>query len=210
MKIKLKSKNGFTLIEVMLSLFITAIVIAILSIVFNTGLRAFRQGRDILDITKRAQLAMGVITRELSNAMVFQNAPLQGAWSEDKGYSIYFMAPVDNTSNYELCEVGYYLNTAGQLIKYFLTKTSNSFSFPNSVVYNPAIGGTDTLCDNVIAFELHYFNGTTWSSTWTTADKLPQLVEVKLEIQGKYPTNAPAQKEEFVTRVCLPNSTNNP
>jgi len=196
-------KTGFTLIEAMLALFITAIIVTILSIVFNTGLRAFRQGRDILDITKRAQLVVTKMTSELSGAMVLTNVPLQGNVN-----SIYFVAPLENSSNYELCEVGYYLNNQ-KLMRYFLTKGSGSFQLPNSVVYNnPTVGGAiDTFCDGVSGLEFHYYNGANWSNTWNNANQLPQLIEIKVTMQSK---NTPAKAEEFVTRVYLPNSLSNP
>jgi hypothetical protein len=203
-------KMGFTLIEVMLSLFITAIIIAVLSIVFNTGLRSFRQGRDLIDITKKAQFVMTKISSELSGAIAFSNPniSLQGNLN-----SVFFVAPIDNSSNYELCEVGYSYDAAQKrIMRYLLTKNSGSFNLPDSVAYNTGIGGSNsTFCEGVTAFEFHYFDGTSWSSTWASANQLPQLIEIKIEIQGAYPKNSPtpSQKEEFVTRVFLPNSSNN-
>lgn len=96
-------KSSFTLLEVLLALFITAILTTILSVVFNTALRSFRQGRDLLEITRKAQLILGQMTRELSGAMVQSNViPFVG-----NSNAVFFMAPLPNSSNLDLCEVGY-------------------------------------------------------------------------------------------------------
>jgi type II secretory pathway component PulJ len=208
------SLTGFTLIEAMLALFITAIIVTMLSIVFNTGLRAFRQGRDILDITKRAQLVMTKMTSELSGAMVLPNVILDGKENE-----IFFMAPLENSSNYELCEVGYLLNGT-VLQRHFVTKgppenPTASFEYDpkTSQAPNYATGNRNDLCpgvmnsNNIVGLQFHYYNGTGWVTSWNTAGQLPQLVEIKLILQSK---NNPAKTEEFVTRVYLPNSSSNP
>lgn len=200
---------GFTIIEVMLALFITAILVTILSIVFNTGLRAYRQGKDLLEIARKAQLVMGTITSELSGAII----PTANVTFTNVGMSnaVFFMAPVDNSSALDLCEIGYYRDSStNTLRRYFVTANSSAYEYPSSVSYDPSNSSlSDTFCEGVINFELDYYDGTNWSGTWSNTSQLPQMVEIKLEIQGEYPKNAPVQKKEFITRVYLPNSTNN-
>lgn len=197
---------GFTLIETLLALFITAIIVTILSIVFNTGLRSYRQGRDLLDITKKAQFFFSRITAEISGAIVNNRITFRG----ERG-AVYFMSPVENSSALELCEIGYLLDGT-TLKRHFVTKASrNYFEYPEGdVVYNTGTGTVNTFCTNVAAFELQYYNGSGWNSQWSETSSLPEMVEIKIEFQGEYPKNNPSQKRVFVTRVYLPNSTNNP
>lgn len=193
--------RGFTLIEVLLALFITAILITILSIVFNTGLRSYRQGKDLLEITRKGQLVLGQMTRELVGAMVQENyIPFEGNNS-----SIFFMAPAENSSELDLCEIGYLVETE-KLKRHFLTYGASGFEYPNAVDYNELY--KQPFCDKVTGFKLRYREGANWSDSWNSSAELPELVEIGVTIQGKY--GNPLQEKTFTTWIYLPNSTNNP
>lgn len=203
-------QNSFTLIEVLLALFITAILTTILAVVFNTGLRAYRQGKDLIEITRKAQLIIGQMTRELSGAMVQSVGTTTYIPFVGNQNSVYFMAPVDNDSDVDLCEIGY--NLVSPILKrHFLTVKSSDYEYPEDKV---DYGENEvTFCENVTAFDLRYHDGSRWDTAWasTDANKLPTMVEVSVTIQGEYPKNAPRkQSKTFTTWIYLPNSTNNP
>lgn len=202
-------RSAFTLIEVLLSLFITAILITILAVVFNTGLRAYRQGKDLIEITRKGQIILGQMTKELSASMIGPNITFVGAAN-----SVYFMAPADNNSNLDLCELGYSVdNNTHELNRHYVTYGAQGFEYPANVVYST--GNNFTLCDRVTVFNLRYYDPNStpnWGSTWSDAahiSKLPTMVEVSVTIQGRYPASAPAQTKIFTTWIYLPNSTNN-
>lgn len=200
------NRKSFTLIEVLLALFITAILITILSVVFNTGLRSYRQGKDLLEITRKGQLILGQITRDLSGAMVQENyISFIG-----NNNSIYFMAPVENSSEkgVDLCEIGYNF-TQDELKRHFITADADNYQYPSEVVYSNEY--ESTFCEKVRAFNLKYHNGDNWDedSPWGERYELPEMVEITVEIYGKYPTGNP-QSKVFTTWVYLPYSTNNP
>lgn len=196
------NRKGFTLIEVLLALFITAILVATLSIVFNTGLRSYRQGKDLLEITRKGQIVLGQMTKELVGAMVQQGyVPFKG-----NPNSVFFMAPVENSSKLDLCEIGYLVENE-ELKRHILTYGKDGFEYPNSVDYNEVYG--QAFCDKVKEFKLQYRGVTSgWGSSWTNQYELPAMVEVSITIQGKY--GNPLQKKAFTTWIYLPNSTNNP
>lgn len=202
--------KGFTLIEVLLALFITAILTTILSVVFNTGLRSYRQGKDLLEITRKAQLILGQMSRELVGAMVGPYITFRG-----ESNAIYFMAPVENSSKLDLCEIGYLLNkNEKKLIRHFVTYAQNSspFEYPDNPVDYDTYGerGRMIFCEGVTGFDLKYNGGGGWGDNpWGESDKLPEMVEVSVVIQGQYPKDKP-QERTFTTWVYLPNSTNNP
>lgn len=200
-----RNNSCFTLIEVLLALFITAILITILSVVFNTGLRSYRQGKDLLEITRKAQLILGQMTKELSGVMVQDGyIPFEG-----ENDSIYFMAPVENSSKLDLCEIGYTIDKNENTFKrHFLTYGSNGFEYPGLVDYENQ--SLQTFCKGVIAFNLRYCTGNNWSDEWNDIYTLPQLVEVAVKIQGEYPKDKPKQNRTFTTWIYLPYSTNNP
>lgn len=200
--------KGFTLIEVLLALFITAILITILSVVFNTGLRSYRQGKDLIEITRKGQIILGQMTKEVSGAMV-QDGYIS---FEGGSNSIYFMAPVDNDSEkgVDLCEIGY-RHEEDVLKRHFITADKGDYQYPVSPV--KYLGeNEEEFCKNVKSIELHYYDGkeTKWEDSWNSTKELPQMVEITIDICGGYPKNEPKQEKIFTTWIYLPNSTNNP
>lgn len=199
------NRRGFTLIEVLLALFITAILITILSVVFNTGLRSYRQGKDILEIARKGQLILGQMTRELVGAIVQKDyIPFKGTRD-----SVYFMAPIsDNSGKIDLCEIGY-LRDGDELKRYFNAISGSQSEYPYADV-DYSKGRKDTFCPDVKKFNLMYCTvDNNWVDEWDSTEELPELVEITVEISGMYPKDNP-QSRTFTTRVYLPNSTNNP
>lgn len=214
--------RGFTLIEVLLALFLTAILITILSVVFNTGLRAYRQGKDLMDITRKAQLLLGQMTRELPGAMVQISGSTTYIPFIGNGNSVYFVAPIDNNGDIDLCEVGYfYDSTVNAVRRHFLPynwesggSRNTDFEYPeNPIQYTAGQAIREIMIDRVTVFSLQYRDASGWISNppgiWTATSQLPELVEVSVTIRGEYPQNPPAQTKTFTTWIYLPNSTNN-
>lgn len=193
-------EKGFTLIEVLLALFITAIIITVLSFVFNAGLRSYRQGRDLLEMTRKAQLILGQMTRDLTGAMVRQNY-FSFVGNES---SIYFVSPIaDAEAGIDLCMVGYRLDSGGRLMRYHEAIGDVEVNYDNLSLR--------LFCENVESYNLRYRPvGGGWSGgAWGEQYILPEMVEASVTIEGEYPKDDP-QDKTFTTWIYLPNSTNNP
>ena len=208
-----RRKTGFTLVEVLLALFITAIIISMLSVVLAVTLRSYRQGKDLFNIADRAQLVMSQLTRELKGAMVQRNAgstiiPFIGAAT-----AVYFMAPVDNSTDVDLCELGYIFNTTDNTItRHYVTSTAADYDYPDSVVDYTANSGRRTFSSNITDLGFRYFDEDGWQSPWPAAkeDELPHIVEINLTVRGQYQRGTnPQQEKSFSTWVYLPNYQNN-
>lgn len=198
-----KDKAGFTLVETLLALSITAIIIVMLSVVFNTGLRSYRQGKDLIDITKKAQFVIGTMTREMSGVLVSGNVISFEATDNGNSDSVYFMAPVNNSSPLDLCEIGYsHDNSKKELRRYLRTFGSTDFEYPGKVIYPNVIAG-NIFCTNVEEFNLRYYDGNNWQNSWSSFTQLPQIVEVRLKIMGEY--GSPLNERIFTTWIYLPN-----
>lgn len=195
--------KGFTLIEVLLALFITAIIIAVLSFVFNTGLRSYRQGRDLLEIARKSQLILGQMTRDLVGAMTQQNY-ISFIGNES---SVYFVSPIadpdDPDKETDLCMVGYRLDSGDSLMRSHETIGDEKVNYDNL--------NLQPFCEKIKSFNLRYRPvGGSWSgSAWGKQYKLPEMVEASVTIEGEYPKDNP-QEKTFTTWIYLPNSTNNP
>lgn len=203
--------NGFTLIEVLLALFITAILITILSVIFNTGLRAYRQGKDLIEITRKAQFILGQMTKDIACSMVQVDRIPFEIKNNGNNDSIYFMSPVAISGDLDLCELGYFLADVNEDgIPDLRRHYSNApFEYPNAIV-NYTTGNVDTFCTDVTQLNFRYrlVNNNWAEGTWSSTTQIPEMVEIKLKIQGKY--GSPPQTKEFTTWVYVPNSTVNP
>lgn len=214
-------QSSFTLIEVLLALFITAILITILSIIFNTGLRAYRQGKDLLEITRKAQFILGQMTKEISGAMVQANFIYFEINNNGNNDSIYFMSPIENASVLDLCEIGYSLNDTNvdgvlDLRRHFITYGPTDFQYPVSKTdYTKwPQAAINVFCTNVTQLNFRYrlVNGSwppddKWTK-WTSNTQIPEMIEIQVRIQGQY--GNPPQFKDFTTWVYIPNSTVNP
>lgn len=192
----IRSRESFTIIEVLTSVFIVAILITMLSTVLNLGVKAYRQADEIMEITNRAQRFMGQISAELSGAIVSsQNPtiPFQGTQT-----SIYFMAPWENNSNIELCEIGYSL-AGNEIMKHFLTSESEmGFEYPQQNV-NYGDKNEQGIIEGVRSLTFSYIPAQDWSNSTT----LPRIVEIEVRMLDS------RQKEYiFTTRVFIPASMN--
>ena len=201
--------RAFTLVEIILSMFITALLIAILTIVFNTSLRAYRQGNDLLEITRKAQIILGQMTRELPGAMVYYDS-INGEIIPFIGNStqVTFMAPFPNSGNIDLCEIGYGWNGSA-VRRHFLTDSSGHYEYPNNVNYDYL--DWNRMSDSVTNFDLRYRdNSGTWGSSWNSSltNLPPTMISVNATIEGEY--GSPQQSKTFSTWIYLPNSTNSP
>lgn len=208
------NRKGFTLIELLLAVFLTALITGILSIAFNTGLRAYRQGKDLLDITRKGQMLLSQMTRELKSAVIGPNIIFKA-----DGDEVLFMAPIaDEDERLDICEAGYVFNSDdNEVVRHYYTywneddsiKNAN-FNYPdNEVDYDTGAGKRTVFCSRVTDFNLRYYDGTQWlaeDSVWPDENELPVMIEVEVTIEGKY--GNPNQSKTFTTWIYLPFSTN--
>lgn len=197
----MKKITGFTLIEVLTSAFIVALLVAILSFVFNMSLKAYRQAEEIIDITNRAQRVFSQICSELQGAVVSQSPKIPFVGTST---SINFMAPWENSTKIELCEFGYrYSGTTLQ--KRFIKFGVGNYQYPSDVVFEDANWYNCVEQIDSVVFK-YSGDGTTWPDNWDSnshSGNLPNLVEISITINDKA-----GGARIFTTRVFIPSSTN--
>ena len=208
-KISIKNNTkSFTIIELLTAIFIVALLTAILSVVFNVGLKIYKQGDEIVEISNIAQRFLGQISSELRGAIVSDNpveVPFIGQQS-----AIGFVAPWDNASDVELCEFGYSLS-GNLIVRHFVTDSATiGFEYPDSDI-NLVSGGAGRFVEFKYGGTLRfiYVNsngsmGNSWNSTLYNPPELPQRVFVRITINDSRGISYP-----FTTQVFLTNSTNN-
>ena len=120
------------------------------------------------------------------------------------------MAPWENSSDIELCELGYnFVNN--QIKRHFITRGTGAAPNPNfeypSLAVNYATGNDvffiDLGDDSSVSFS--YINNGVSQDTWNSNTSLPQIVEIGISME-----DSRGVSYTFTTRIFLPGSTNNP
>ena len=172
--------RGFTVVELITAIAIVAVIVTMLSAIFSLGIKANRQADEIIGITNKAQRFLGQMSRELAGAMI-QSAgpriPIVG-----KNTEIYFMAPWENSSSIELCELGYKYDAANNEIdRFFKTSGAGSYEYPGDVTIDDGAG--QMYVDGVSSLTFQYYNGSSWSTNWNGGNpddtQLPNIVEIE-------------------------------
>ncbi|MFH1678504.1 MAG: prepilin-type N-terminal cleavage/methylation domain-containing protein [Candidatus Omnitrophota bacterium] len=104
--------TGFTLVEVLVSLFISGFLIAALCIVLNLGNMTYDTDLGLLDLHQQARQAMNVMLREI------RQSESADTTLTDSGASIQFRIPMDITAEPVTYSdsINYYLSN-GQIIR---------------------------------------------------------------------------------------------
>lgn len=129
-----RRKDGLTLIEIVVVIAIFAIFSGMLFTVFKSSLDSWRRAENLLDTYQNARLVLEQMSAEISSALLDQtyndydpSDPLTLKWASFYGNDetgtriktnsakdeIFFVAPVENEGNMDLCEIGYWLDGKG-------------------------------------------------------------------------------------------------
>lgn len=222
-------RKGLTLIEVLISSVIFAILATSLFVVFKAGLDSWRKTQGHLEVYQNARAALDIMTRELSaaylnpsnSAITFRGffGPMgRSGWVTPSGADeVFFIAAMNPSLNYanatsDLCKVGYYLdNTTNQLMRYsHYVKAGDAPDYDFS--HNAPSDNVSfrKVASNITGFSLRYSDSTgsptnlKWDSTSASAPaqygKKPVRVEITLTV--KEPNSSKTQ--DFIAGVCIP------
>ncbi|HXT10108.1 MAG TPA: type II secretion system protein GspJ [Candidatus Angelobacter sp.] len=192
---------GFTLIEVLLALMVSAVVLVVISTVFAGAMRLQRSASAQVDRSLPIERAFNLLRRDLKNAVPpggllagpMQSGSLQGGVDANDGIQIYtttgLMTPNDPWS--EIQKVTYALEAAPDA-------TNGEKSLVRSVTRNLLSTGTQDEDDQFLAsgietLSFSYFDGANWLDSWddTTQTNLPVAVRVSVQMAA---TDSSAEK----------------
>ncbi len=207
----LTSNKGFTLLEVLLAVFIGAIVLTVLYASFFQIINAKDSAEDKLELYHEARVILSKMTDDLSmiypRGMVY---PVQGSFA-----SSFFVGRVDDAEHSSIdftslshiggigsrdsdqAQISYYLQPIPQSDLFFLRRREN----PN--FGNNSSGLDYPLSERVVGFNLMYMRPddgqfiTEWDSVQTNS--LPKAVEISLTIRSTKGENI-----EFNSLVLIP------
>lgn len=109
--------DGFTLLEVLISITLVAVIVVILSMAFRSGVRAYVRGREMNRKLLVISSVEGLFDRQLRTILRFQNSELgHYAWFEGKKNEISFVTTTGPMSS----------QTGGMLLVFYRFDDENS------------------------------------------------------------------------------------
>lgn len=180
-----EENNGFTLIEVLIAIFVFTFVCLTAIFILKNSLLSSRKKAVEKDILKEIVFITDFIEKRISNAMIND---LSGKYrmnfkGEDKW--VKFVSPFSEDKEGDIAKFGIYFKDNKIMVEMVRVDNKN----PDFTFFD-GFPGAQILGEDVKNFSIRYFDGEKWENNWDTEimeePKLPQLVEIKLVIsKGK-------------------------
>ena len=190
-------KAGFTLLEILLSIFLVAIVMSLCYGIVASTIKADERITDLTHGSEIGPAVLGQIRADLDATFLPDKEAEYFKGTDQKGFSgdrdrldfvssvVVFGAdqPMAEPRFHSVNEIGYQLKESpehdGEAALY---RRVDPF-----IDAEPTRGGNLTLvCDRVLSFNVEYWNGTQWIVTWLTKQndgKLPAAIKVELKLR---------------------------
>jgi prepilin-type N-terminal cleavage/methylation domain-containing protein len=209
-----RAEAGFTLLELMLSIAILAIVLIMIAGAFNAVIHSKVHGEARLDVDRQGRSILWQLSNELRGAVQTPSPPsvvlLIGLGQMRQG------APVDAITVSTL-SAGHRRAITGmdaeEVVSYSVTPNPQMRGWyilsRNQRSALVGVSGTfpmppTELADNVVALHIKYFNGGDWLESWdSTAIPPPTQLPVAVSIDLVLGTGV-GRSMEFSTEVILP------
>jgi prepilin-type N-terminal cleavage/methylation domain-containing protein len=194
-----KHTNGFTLVEMLVALAITAVLVVLLVNVVSAALTIWEQGRNQIDTFANARQVLGRITDEISGAIAAP-APRAVEFSENlssiqgttpptpvSSENVFFVTPYPNVSSGDLCIIGYRHNADTHTLERGFIDSQIAWKNANASRYQSSTySGSDwqwrTIANGVLEFEVLSYSQQDLDSgpsptpstvSWNSASSIP-------------------------------------
>jgi len=209
----MRTENGFTLIEILVALFIVALVVTLSYETFNGVLRSTRQVDELSELDQMVRVSMGTMVNELKSAYwrppgdnadatpyVFIGQDNENA--ENPSDTIRFTMlsharakeggsdPSVSILEYELIPV-----PQAETAVLMHTEETNYLSLSENTLER------FELAEQVVGLNFRYYDGKEWLDQWSALDrkKLPKAVEIEIIFK-----DSGGQKRQFITQTDIP------
>ena len=201
-----RREGGFTLLEMLISLALLAIIVAASVTVFRGVAQSWQRGEVRSLRYQNARAIFDVMNREISSILPpNRHAPFLGLpadamplKSDAIGPSLFFVALVPGAAPTDVTEIGYWLRGRDHMLMRHLD-TDPDFDFQT-------VDADEPLGTQVTAWSLSYFDGATWQDRWDSRDgapqagRLPKAIRISVTAQDA----GGREQETFETTVSLP------
>ncbi|HSG05012.1 MAG TPA: prepilin-type N-terminal cleavage/methylation domain-containing protein [Nitrospiria bacterium] len=188
----LRQNRGFTLLEVLIAITISALVLTVVYQTFNGIVDSAARLEEVSDMDQMARISLGIISRELRSAywkeknsgdLTFSGVDgLDGGEASDKLVFTTFSPWIgkDGTVSPNLSVISYDLEAAGEEEEFYLMHLED----PNPLSQSLSSRQRYELAEQVKGFNLRYFDEEAgeWKDEWDAGieKKLPNAVEIQL------------------------------
>jgi len=188
----LATTAGFTLLEIMISIGILVLVLAMVYNAFNSSIKAFATIDAHGDAYGEARLTLNRMSEEIGSIYLSEHNPNTGLLGEDKDEddlpfdSLHFTSLshirwIKDSRESELCEIGYFLERDQEMEKSFLFRREDW-----NVDGTLEEGGIALeLAEGIEGLNFRYYDGEEWADDWDSKAKggLPKAIEVVLLVE---------------------------
>ena len=181
-----KTKNGFTLMEIMVSTAILVVIFGLVSFVSRNALRSWLSSQVQGNRYQSIRYLLKTFSDDTSSFFISDSAPLTFQAEKDK---LFFLNR--GLEEGQLSEVGYFYDGDNQRIMRSLQKKSD-YDFDTFDTQTDIVRG-------VTDFGFSYYDGNQWLEQWDSASFFVEKVKVKFT--AIFDNN---QTEEFSTVVFIP------
>ena len=177
---------GFTLLELLASMAILALIAAILFAAFDQASRGWQRAENRVETFTQARAALDLMAKDISQAIATTNISFLGSKT-----NVAFVAPVSTDTNdiVDLLEVVYLINNGGYLERRISAFRDGpaywDFYSPPAQGWPDTTSVTTTVADNIVSLRFDYlgtngvfvsafsplspwWNSTTLASTWSS------------------------------------------
>lgn len=176
----LRSKSAFTLVEILIALSILAMIVASTFTIFKSSASSWQKGETRTERYHNARVAMGRMSKEISQAVISGNAT--GKFSGQKDTVSFFSFVSTSEGIFELAGIEYRLDNE----KRFLMRNE------------------DILAEGISELDFSYYDGLIWNDTWEPDAEeeeigLPEAVKIKIKVEDK--KGKESETFEVITRL---------
>jgi hypothetical protein len=205
---------GFTLLELMIALFILMMVMVMIMTSFNAVVHSKIHGEARLNVDRQGRAILWELANEISGAVQtanpVSNVLLQGMGQMRGGLPIDAVTVSTLAAGHRRAITGFdaeelvsYSVTPNSAVRgwYILSRSQHSalLASATSSVLPPS-----ELADNVVSLHLKYFNGATWMESWDST-ALPPTTQLPLAVSIDLVLGTDAGRSmNFSTEVILP------
>jgi prepilin-type N-terminal cleavage/methylation domain-containing protein len=201
---------GFTLLELILAMAMTAMLAMSLYASLRTAFRARDSATAMVEPVRDAQMAMDLVGRDLENALPPKGI-LAGAFEGTDGGAtvgdtLEFFAirsgvdDNDPTKNDGICKIDLDVEPLPDGTQALVRRTTRNLLSQQQIIPDPEV-----LCRNVVVFDIQYFAEDVWNTEWDSTqqnDTLPAVVQVTLQVHK--PGSDAANDYHMIRTFTLP------
>lgn len=171
--------KGFTLVEILISLAILAMIVTSTFTIFRSASQSWQKGEVRSERYQNARNAISRMSSEISQAVMNSSSLCSFTGEKNKISFVSFVSAESGV--FELSEVEYWLDSD----KKALMRNDDVDPDYDFTSYDHS----DILSDNISELEFSYFDGLVWTNTWKsdkdTGINLPKAVKIKIKVEDK-------------------------